>query len=248
MDKKYSVPALEKANDILQLISSEPAKLRLIDLSKLLDIHKSSMFSLLRTMEALEWITRDSGDTYNLGCAMGKLGYTYFNQFDLISTFHKKAALSRDILGETIQLGRMDKQDVIYLAKMEAPSPVRLVSDPGMKFPAHATALGKAMLAQLSEIELMALYPEESLPDLTPHTLTTREMLIGQLEQIRTSGHSFDLQESVMGFCCVAAPVFDRHHVVTAAVSFSIPLHHWELKRESACKEICSLARSLSLM
>jgi DNA-binding IclR family transcriptional regulator len=62
MDKKYWVPALEKAHAIIRLIAEEPSKLKLTDLCKRLEISKSSMFSLLQTMETLQWITRDRSD------------------------------------------------------------------------------------------------------------------------------------------------------------------------------------------
>jgi IclR family KDG regulon transcriptional repressor len=67
MDNKYWVPALEKANVILHAIAEQPYHLRLIDLSKQLNINKSSMFSLLNTLEQLQWIRRDKADTFSLG-------------------------------------------------------------------------------------------------------------------------------------------------------------------------------------
>lgn len=66
MEKKYWVPALDKATRILELIAENPHQLKLIDLSRRLDINKSSMFSLLHTMEELRWISKDKGDTYAL--------------------------------------------------------------------------------------------------------------------------------------------------------------------------------------
>ncbi len=79
MEKKYWVPALEKANDVLQAIAQQPSGLKLIDLSKRLAIHKSSMFSLLNTMEALEWVVRESDGTYSLGSRLGYIGNAFFS-------------------------------------------------------------------------------------------------------------------------------------------------------------------------
>ncbi|MDB5085956.1 MAG: IclR family transcriptional regulator, partial [Bacilli bacterium] len=56
MQQKYWVPALEKASQILSLLAAEPARMRLMDLSTILVIHKSSMFSLLHTLENLGWV------------------------------------------------------------------------------------------------------------------------------------------------------------------------------------------------
>ncbi|AEI39651.1 IclR family transcriptional regulator [Paenibacillus mucilaginosus] len=247
MDKKYWVPALEKADAVLQAIASEPSALRLIDLSKRLGYNKSSMFSLLATLEALDWVKRDADGTYTLGARMGYLGHAFFKGFSLIDRFRKEASVIKHTLGETIQLAKLERHEVLYLAKEEMPSPVRLASEPGLKLPAHATALGKAMLAWQERSELEAFFPEEALePAATPHTLRSREELLKQLVDVRDRGYAFDLQEAVMGFCCVAAPVRDSAGSVIAAISCSMFLHEWEAKQEQAIREICALARRLS--
>jgi len=247
MERKYWVPALEKANDVLQQIYEHPSGLKLIELSKRLEINKSSMFSLLNTMETLEWVVREEDGTYSLGSKLGFLGNAYFKQFSLIDRFRKEAAVTKHAILETIQLAKLEQRDVLYLAKEEMPSPVRIASEPGMKLPAHATALGKAMLAGLDDARLDELYPEEELqPSLTPCTLRTREELRDDLSKVRDSGCAFDREEAVMGFCCIAAPVTDREGRVVAAISCSMFKHEWERKREVVQEEIRALAKRLS--
>jgi DNA-binding IclR family transcriptional regulator len=247
MEKKYWVPALEKANDVLQAVAEQPSRLRLIDLSNHLGINKSSMFSLLNTMEALDWVVREAEGTYSLGSKLGFIGNAFFKQFSLIDRFRKEASITKHTIQETIQLAKLEQNEVLYLAKEEMPSPVRLTSEPGMKLPAHITALGKAMLASLSPAALLELYPQEELgPCPTPHTIRQREELLAQLGAVRAEGYAFDLQEAVMGFCCVAAPVRDAQGSVIAAISCSMFLHEWEQKRELAQREICALAARLS--
>lgn len=246
MDKKYWVPALEKAHQVLELIAAEPHQLKLIDLSKRLDINKSSMFSLLHTMEELRWAVRDKGDTYALGSFFGPIGSAYIRQYDLIAEFHREAAITKNRIGETIQLAKLEGNQVLYLAKEEAPSPVRLASDPGMKLPAHGTALGKAMLATMTDEEVRGLYSEESISTTTPYTIQTRTALMEQLASVREAGYALDLQEAVIGFSCVAAAIYGASGDVVGAVSCSMPQHQWENKQELAQKEICDLAQRLS--
>ena len=247
MERKYWVPALEKANDVLLQICERPSKLKLIDLSKRLEINKSSMFSLLNTMETLEWIVRENDGTYSLGSKLGFWGNAFFKQFSLIDRFRKEAAITKHIILETIQLAKLEQHEVLYLAKEEMPSPVRISSEPGKKLPAHATALGKAMLAWLEPAEFDALYTSDELtPSLTLHSLRSREELRRDLATVRETGCAFDLEEAVMGFCCVAAPVRDGEGRVVAAISCSMFKHEWEQKRELARNEICALANRLS--
>ncbi|QHW33919.1 IclR family transcriptional regulator [Paenibacillus rhizovicinus] len=245
--RKYWVPALEKADNVLAVLAAEPARHKLIDLSRRLDINKSSMFSLLNTMETLQWVKRGEGDTYSLGHAFAAYGSSYMKSYDLGRMFQAEASAARDRLQETIQLAKLEGNQVFYLGKVEALSPVRLQSEPGMLLPAHATALGKAMLAELGDDELKRLYPASELPPLTPHSIPTREALFRQLQEIREQGFARDDQESVMGFRCVAAVIRGGEGRTLAAVSCSMLLHQWDAKGEEARTEMLALARRLSV-
>jgi DNA-binding IclR family transcriptional regulator len=247
MDNKYWVPAVEKADAVLQAIADRPHRLRLIDLSDELGIHKSTLFSLLATMEALRWVIKDDADTYALGPKMGRFGGAYARNSDLIRAFRREAPAAAEAIGETVQLARLEGNEVLYLAKEEVPSPIRLASDPGMKFPAHATALGKALLSGRSDEELRALFPPVLEP-LTPHGVTTVEELLQEVDEARRAGYALDRQEAVVGFCCVAAPVRDESGGIAAAVSASMPAHMWERKQDLAREEIVKLAARLSIL
>jgi DNA-binding IclR family transcriptional regulator len=246
MEKKYWVPALEKADGILRLVSAEQHQHRLIDLSNQLGIHKSSMYSLLQTMEALEWVSRDASDTYAIGPTIGRWGDCYSQGQDLITSFHREAAVTRDRLQETIQLARLEGNEVLYLAKEEALTMVRLASRPGMRFPAHVTALGKVLLSFVEDRELDALYPVQELTKATENSLKTKADLMKQLRIIRDQGVACDEQEVIIGFSCVSAPIRSAAGNAIAAVSCSMPQHIWEQKKEVAKSEIRQLANRLS--
>ncbi|MDQ1914519.1 IclR family transcriptional regulator [Paenibacillus sp. GD4] len=245
MEQKYAVPALDRAHAVLKLLAEEPFKWKLSDISKHLRISKSTLYSLLSTMERLQWIQKDRNETYAVGSSLGDFGGAYFRQYDLIEEFKRAAGPVMQTLQESVQLARLDGNAVLYLAKMEAPSPVQMVSGPGVRFPAHATGLGKSLMMEIDAEQIVRIFPEETLPQVTEHTIGSREVFMQELEKARHHGYSMDLQEGVMGFCCVAAPIRHRGEVV-AAVSCSMPIHHWEAKKENAVKEICALAQRLS--
>lgn len=245
MDQKYAVLALDRAHSVLKLLAEEPFKWKLSDISKHLRISKSTLYSLLSTMERLQWVQKDRGETYALGSSFGDFGGAYFRQYDLIEEFKRAAGPAMQALQESIQLARLDGNAVLYLAKMEASAPVQMVLGPGVRFPAHASGLGKSLMMDMNAEQIGRIFPEETLPQLTAHTLDSRENLLRELEKARHLGYSMDVQEGVMGFCCVAAPIRHRGEVV-AAVSCSIPIHHWEVKKDSAVSEIFALAQRLS--
>jgi DNA-binding IclR family transcriptional regulator len=245
VEQKYAVPALMRANTVLNRLSKAPYQWKLSDLSKQTGISKSTLHGLLQTMEQLKWIHRDRNETYALGSQMGHLGSSYFQHYDLVEEFKRAAEPVMQSLQESVQLARLDGNEVLYLAKVEAKTPVQMVSGPGVRFPAHATGLGKSLLADTDAAQLEQIFPEEDLPKVTIHTIGSREAFQKELEKVRLLGYALDLQEGVMGFCCVSAPIRSQGKIA-AAVSCSMPVHHWDEKREEAIYKIAGLAKELS--
>jgi len=202
---------------------------------------------LLHTLESLGWISRDQGDTYRLGSHYGFMGNAFLQQFDMIHIFRREAMGSVDRLHESVQLAKLEGAEIVYLDKLASSSPIQMVSGPGAKLHAHATGLGKVLLSGIPEADLHVLLPEEDLPALTPYTITRKDDLLAKLAEIRKQGYAYDLQEAVLGFNCIAAPVYGADRRMMAAVSISIPIHHWEEKKEKALVEIVSLAERMSL-
>lgn len=246
MSKKYWVPAIERANQVLKEISQHPDELRLIDLSKRLEIHKSSLFSLLNTLETLGWVVKASSDTYNLGPTLGMFNSMYLSQFNLIQSFYKEAAKSVSTINEPIQLGILDDKDVVYLGKVNAQSNVRLVTDPGMRFPAYASAIGKAQMINFKKEELQELFSNTDWIQKTPYTTSSLNALYDKVRMAKTNGYSVENEESALGFHCVAAPIYNFENQIIASVSFSMPTDSWKVKFEEAKNEILNLASRLS--
>jgi IclR family transcriptional regulator, KDG regulon repressor len=246
LSEKYWVPAIERTDLVIGLIAKEPGKHRLIDLSKALNINKSTMFSMLNTLETLGWIDKENGDTYSLGPILGGFSAAYFRKFNLIELFHKEAAKSVSIIGETIQMGTLHGTNIVYIAKEENDSRVRLVTDPGMQFPAHATAIGKIQLTQYSYEEIQELYVTKELGRITPNTVNNVDDLWMQIKEGKKNGYVCEEQEASLGFYCVAAPIYNQNNKLTHGISFTMMESSWQTKKDRATHEITALARRLS--
>jgi DNA-binding IclR family transcriptional regulator len=132
-------------------------------------------------------------------------------------------AAARDELNETIQLAILDGIDNVYIAKVEAGHPLRLVSDVGTRLPAYATGLGKVLLAALPPQELRARFAGVKLQRFTDKTVTTFTKMERALAETRASGIGQDEGEYTPGVFCVAAPIRDYRGSVVAAMSCSVP-------------------------
>ncbi|MFG2045579.1 IclR family transcriptional regulator, partial [Dactylosporangium sp. NPDC048998] len=134
---------------------------------------------------------------------------------------HLRAA--RNELNETVQLAVLDGIDNIYIAKVEADHPLRLVSRVGMRLPAYATGLGKVLLAHLDQTDVEARLNGVTMRKFTQHTITTPQQLFDRIKEIRERGFGEDDGEYTPGVFCVAVPVRDATGRVVAAMSCSIP-------------------------
>lgn len=250
MDKKYWVPALERANAVLDAIAKKHGVLKLSDLCEETGINKSSMFSLLRTMEELKWVRKNGNEAYELGESIAFLNSMY-NEFSkkntsLLEAFMVHSVQSVQEIGETFQLSVLNGHEIIYLAKQEGNSIVKLASKPGMKFPAHATAMGKMMLSAMDVLEIERLYPEKALTQITPHTITNWQAFLSELAVIREQGYALDGEEIIEGIYCIAAPIHDADGNVVAAISTSMLHHAYRVKQEKAVQELLKLAKQIS--
>lgn len=246
-ENKYWVPAIERADKIINIIANHPGEYRLIDLSNELNINKSSLFSLLNTLEVLNWVEKKMDGTYSLGMKLGLLSPFYFKQFDLISSFNSAVLSTVEKVDETIQLSIIDGTDIVYLAKKEGSSPVRVATEPGMKFPAHATAMGKVQLSQYTYQELKDLYPSEKLIQRTEHTVKTVNELWEQILSIQEYGFINEYQEAVISFNCIAAPIINHENKIIGGVSVTILSTNWDEKHKIAQAAIVDLAHRISL-
>ncbi|WP_026361192.1 IclR family transcriptional regulator [Amycolatopsis nigrescens] len=216
------VKSARRAIDLIETFAANDVWLSLSDLHARTGFPRSSLHGLLRTLREAGWLEADSGGTrYRLGVRALICGTAYLDR-DPIVPFATEALESvREKTGFTAHFARRNGDEVVYLETRESRRSVHLVSRVGRTLPAHATALGKALLAELTQDEIGALLPAE-LPALTANTITTMEELHAQCAAIRERGYASEIEEGTPGVRCVAA-VIPYRIPGTDAISCSMP-------------------------
>lgn len=229
------VKSADRTLDVLEALASGTAGLA--ELSARLKIPKSSLHSILRTLTHRGWVDADATrTTYSLGMNALLIGSSYVDQDPTV--FRTTEVLDRIAAqtSETVHLARLELPDVVYLAKRESTHPLRMFSAIGRRLPAHATALGKAMLAELPDDTIRRIMPEE-LPASTAYTITSREALIDHLAQVREQGYAVDAQEAGLGMRCFAV-VLPFQSPGRDAISCSVPLARLDDEKEQSIIEL----------
>jgi DNA-binding IclR family transcriptional regulator len=243
-----TVPAVDRAILLLRAMAKAERPLTLAELSKLTGGSRSTVYNTLATLQIHGLVEKDLDyKTYRLGVAIFELGNAYLNQVSLVPAFYEQARRLVSICGETVKLVILDGRDVVYLAKQEGSYSVRLVAKVGTRMPAHITAVGKVLLAQLDEETLRSLYAGYRFEQGTVNAVRSLDALLEQLVPVRQHGHAYDVEESTIGVRCVAASVRDHSGDVIAAMSIGIPTERLNNgQMDELAHLVCQYAQELS--
>ena len=238
------VRSADRTLDVLEALAEKPATLA--ELARRLAIPKSSLHGLLRTLTERHWVRFDADPArFRLGMRALHVGGAFVDSDDTVTRTAPVLDELAEATGETVQLARLDGASIIYLAKRDSAHQLRLISTVGTRLPAHATALGKAMLASRSDDEVRALltFP---LAALTPRTLTDEGRLLADLATTRRRGYAVDDEEAAEHLRCFAVAIPARGPA-TDAISVSVPAFRLTPDRETEITGTqCRLGQSLN--
>lgn len=230
---------LEKSMLMLEAVSNHPEGITLTNLCKEIDIPKGSAHALLSTFVNMGYLRRDQRTS---------LYYINLKTFEVGARFvenNRHFRYAREVLenivsrtGETAHMAVLDGTDVVYISKFDYSHAIRMVSIIGRRIPAHATAIGKALLSGYSNDEIRAMYQGKSLERLTENTVVDLDMLIEQLDRARLVGYTSEREESTRGIECVGVAVGKPSNPTHIAISLSVSV---DPARESMEKFITPL-------
>jgi IclR family acetate operon transcriptional repressor len=222
--RDYSIAAVNKVLNILEFLGQQRRAVGLPELSRALGIPKPTMFRYVVTLQERGYVQKSyDGEAYTLGLKILELSTRTLGQATLheIALPHMRTLL--DQFRETVNLGVLEGNQVVYVEILESPQPLKMSSQVGGRDYAHSTALGKSILAYRSAQEVDALTHVTGLPKFTHNTPGSLPELKDGLAQVREQGYAVDDEQNEEGTRCVGAPIFDHEGVAIAAVSISGP-------------------------
>jgi DNA-binding IclR family transcriptional regulator len=230
---------------ILEAFSTGEPELSLAELTVRTKIPKPSAYRITKEM-AEHGLLERSPAGFRLGIRLWELGELVSGQRELRDAALPYLEEVYEHTHEVVNLGVLNGTDVLYYAKIVGHKGMVLPTRVGGRWPAHASALGKAMLAFGPQHVLRRLLAS-GLPRLTPYTITDPRRLLRQLEEVRREGIAFEYEESALGVTCLAAPIFTEGQL-TAALSVTGPILRLRPKRwEPTVKQAAaSIGRRLS--
>lgn len=209
---------VDRAINMLELISNHPEGMSLNELSEIMEIPKSSCFDILHTLisnDMVEPVGRD-GKTYRIGVKAFVIGNQYMENRRVMEIARDKIEVLGNKYGKSVFLAEDSMGHVVYVYKYQ-PKDISVVAscNIGTKNEYYNTALGKCMLAFKDNfVEMIEDFYAKKL-------IYNREKLIAQIIEVRKSKYVYSDQEHQKQLFCVAAPIFDHRGQVSSAVSIS---------------------------
>jgi IclR family KDG regulon transcriptional repressor len=246
------VQAIERAALILDTLSQKSQGISLRELSAEVELPKGTTHRLLSSLAYFGYVRQNlTTKDYLLGFRLVELGNRLLNQLDLRTEAKPLLLELGRRVKETVHLVIFDQNEVLYIEKVDSdenPGGLRMASKIGSRTKAHSCAVGKVLLADLSEDQLDEYTKQQGLPKLTERTLTDPAQLKEHLEAVRKRGYAVDDEENERGIRCVAAPIRNESGKVIAATSISGPAIRItrERIRDTLQREIMETAAHIS--
>ncbi|MFI6344249.1 IclR family transcriptional regulator [Streptomyces sp. NPDC050560] len=237
------VKSADRALAVLERLAATRSRRTLSELSRELNIPISSLHSILRTLQRRMWVEADeTGTRFGIGVQALTVGSAYVQTDDVVARAQPVLDWLNEQTGETVHYGRLEGSHIVYLAKRESHYQLRIYSAVGRRIPAHATALGKAILAEYGDDEVRGLLTWP-LPTLTSKTRSDAAALLRDLATARRLGYATEKEESDTGLGCLAVAVPDWRRV-RDAISLAVPTARLGRERRAELAELLLTARN----
>jgi DNA-binding IclR family transcriptional regulator len=221
-----SAKALVKGLALVEHVADSDRSLRLVELVQASGLPRPTALRLLDVLCRAEVLRLDDNGGYGLGPRVAAWGQSFLDRLDLRSQAADLMEELVGISGETCFLGVRDGSQVLYVAAVNSPKPVRPAARPGSRNPLHCTGIGKVLLSGLSDEEVAALLTAP-LERRTSNTMTDVPTVVRHVQAVRVRGFATDEIENEEGVRCVAAPVRDHTGAVVAGLSVSAPAYRF---------------------
>jgi len=240
------VQVLHKTIDILDALRHAPDGMSLAQLSAQSGMPKPTVYRILVTLESRGYLERAADASYRISRKLFEEPRDSTFEQRLVRAARPVMEKLAVTCKETLNLGVLDGGEVLVIETVESQQAVRMSSKIGNRRYPHSTALGKILLSDLPEREVLRLIRSKGMPKFTPATIVREKDLIVELERVRTQGYALDNMENEPDGRCIAGPVMNDQRKVIASLSISGPVPRMTMARVKAMlKELTAVCKAI---
>jgi len=212
------VPAIDKCFSILELLAQSKAPMGISEISRKLDLNKSSVFNTVHTLRDLNVLENGPDGKFVFGTRFYILGNMAGKGSALIQTAHPYLRTINERTKLSVFLGLRSDRQAILIDKADSAYDLKVSSEIGMQMPILAGAGIKAMLSQLSDEEIDEILARTELKRYTPYSITDKAVYREEILEVRKQGIAYDKEEYIEGMVAFAVPVKANGKNLQAAI------------------------------
>lgn len=216
------VQSVDRALCILEILSDYENGLGIAEISEKANLHKSTVYRFLSTLIYKGYVSQDTSTSkYLLTLKLFELGNKKIEKMNLVTVAQPYL---RDLMKKTdevVHLAVREENELIYVAKVEPKKSIIMYTRIGMRKPMYCTAMGKAIMAELTEEEVKNIWDSSDVKIFTNNTIADLSDLKSNLKDVRSKGYALDDQEVESGIICMGAVIKDYRSKICGAISVS---------------------------
>lgn len=213
--------SLSRALSILDLYDERKEEWGVSEISRELDLPKSTVHGLVTTLESNRYLEKTENFKYRLGIKVYELGMTYQANARLGSVAEPHVKSLADKYQQSVHIAIYAGRMAVFVIGNKAGTSHVIFPRVGASIAAYCTGVGKVLLAWQSMAHIEEYLQFEKLQPYTKNTISNPQQFREELQRIRECGYAVDREETVMGIGCIAAPIFGSSNQVIAALSVS---------------------------
>ncbi|MDF9406850.1 IclR family transcriptional regulator [Pelotomaculum isophthalicicum JI] len=204
----YNAPLVYKVFSILDEVANAPSLLGISDLSRKLNISKSTVYGITRALTELDVLCQEQETKrFRLGSKLFHLGNQALGGMDLRAVARPLMEDLSKRFRETVFLGTFDGERITIIEKADSPAELKISAPIGTRIPIYAGAAGKVFLAGLSEHEVKKLLEEKPIRQFTENSITDPGKYLDELQNVRQLGFATDFEEYIRGVNAICIPL-----------------------------------------
>jgi len=220
LERDPFVQSFARGLSIITCFSADNPVMTLSEIAERVNLSRAAARRFLLTLENLGYVSLD-GRNFQLTAKVLDLGYGYLSSLSLpeIAQPHLEVLASR--VHESASASVLDGTDIIYIARVPIRRIMSVKINIGTRMPAHATSMGRVLLAGLATPDLKAMISNLEIPKYTRNTITSKSVLLQEINKVRAQGWSINDQELEYGLRSIAVPIFNKAEEIIASINIS---------------------------
>lgn len=229
-EKQSIIYSAQKLLDILEIIAESKSPKTINDVVSMCGMSRPNVYRYLTTLQNNDYILQNADGTYHLGPKLLYLSKQYLHQFNWLQAAQDIMKELSRTSNETVHMGILDKNEIVYMARVDSSQSIRMFSEIGSRNPVYCTAMGKALLAFMDKNLRESILNQIELNARTENTITDMNRLKDELETIKRNGYAIDDIENESGVRCIGTVINDAYGQAVCALSISGPAFRLNLE------------------